>query len=214
MSHILIVDDNELNNELLEIEIKNKIKDATLEIATTLRQAEEKIKKPFDLIILDHQLPDGNGLKLLENINEKKVIYYTGTKLPWKGLYYNWEKIVAPVLKSDPDKLMEEILRFISPKECHYKTDLDLLEEMAGVKKKKSMINNSKRSRQFKKLRGITKREYMNQLALKIAKDFLSRGYDIPYISKKLNYTDKKSFERFFNRRTGQTPIQFQQSFN
>lgn len=69
MSKILIVEDDEyICSSLKEtLELKNY----EVMIASTAKQAKEKIDTSIDLIIMDIQLPDGNGIILCQQIRQK-----------------------------------------------------------------------------------------------------------------------------------------------
>jgi CheY-like chemotaxis protein len=67
---ILIIDDSKEFQRLLELRLKSFIPDANILKASTLNEACELLSSPqapqLDLVILDHHLPDGSGLTLLE----------------------------------------------------------------------------------------------------------------------------------------------------
>lgn len=72
--HILVVDDDELLNELfchfLQAKGFNTITAHSMAAAMKILESGTKI----DLIVLDYQLTDGNGLELLSNINEQELL--------------------------------------------------------------------------------------------------------------------------------------------
>ncbi len=71
-SRILIVDDEPGMREFLEIMLEKE--GYTVETTADGRKAVEKIEsKPFDLAIVDIQMPVMNGIEVLKRINEKKT---------------------------------------------------------------------------------------------------------------------------------------------
>jgi len=66
--HILIVDDHDLFRQGLVELLQNRMQDVTISEADSVKSACEIIKhhhQSFDLVLLDHELPDGKGLNLL-----------------------------------------------------------------------------------------------------------------------------------------------------
>ncbi len=81
MARILIIDDDEPMGELLARRLK--VSGHEIECATTLRNARTILSaEPFDLVLLDVNLPDGDGLSFLpwiqESVNPPEVIIFTG----------------------------------------------------------------------------------------------------------------------------------------
>ncbi|MBN2168432.1 MAG: response regulator, partial [Actinobacteria bacterium] len=65
---ILIVEDEPETAKMLGILLKNKVS-AQSEAAPSCKSAREKLSESaFDLVTLDYQLPDGDGLSLLQEI--------------------------------------------------------------------------------------------------------------------------------------------------
>lgn len=74
-AHILVVDDNEMNLRVIE----GLLRPYQIKITTCLSGAEalEKIEsKKFDLVFMDHMMPDMDGIETLERIRIKKGRYY------------------------------------------------------------------------------------------------------------------------------------------
>ena len=62
---ILLVEDNEMIIKAIRFLLEEH--DYKVSVASTIKEAKEKISKNYDLIILDVMLPDGNGLEFFEN---------------------------------------------------------------------------------------------------------------------------------------------------
>lgn len=62
---ILLVEDNEMIIKAIRFLLEEH--DYNVSVASTIKEAKEKISKNYDLIILDVMLPDGNGLEFFEN---------------------------------------------------------------------------------------------------------------------------------------------------
>ena len=62
---ILLVEDNEMIIKAISFLLEEH--DYNVSVASTIKEAKEKISKNYDLIILDVMLPDGNGLEFFEN---------------------------------------------------------------------------------------------------------------------------------------------------
>ncbi|MCF7802611.1 MAG: response regulator [Candidatus Marinimicrobia bacterium] len=80
--HILLVDDSELILSRLRRLILLKYPDVVITSAKTFHQAEEALQPPLpDVVILDIQLPDGNGIDIAERIrkisHEMKIVILT-----------------------------------------------------------------------------------------------------------------------------------------
>lgn len=74
-AHILVVDDNEMNLRVIE----GLLRPYQIKITTCLSGAEalKKIEsKKYDLIFMDHMMPDMDGVETLERIRIKKGRYY------------------------------------------------------------------------------------------------------------------------------------------
>jgi len=68
---ILVVEDEEGQARAISLLFKHSF-GAEVETAASCREAREKMEKSaFDLITLDYQLPDGDGLQLLRELNER-----------------------------------------------------------------------------------------------------------------------------------------------
>jgi len=82
---ILLLEDNSTDADLTRRGLAGSIPDCTVEVAQTLKQAKELLAKsiPFDLALLDMNLPDGNGMELLVEIRQSEsnipVIFLTGS---------------------------------------------------------------------------------------------------------------------------------------
>lgn len=62
---ILLVEDNKMIIKAISFLLEEH--DYNVSVASTIKEAKEKISKNYDLIILDVMLPDGNGLEFFEN---------------------------------------------------------------------------------------------------------------------------------------------------
>ena len=82
---ILLLEDNSTDADLTIRGLAGSIPDCTVEVAQTLKQAKELLAEsiPFDLALLDMNLPDGNGMELLVEIRQSEsnipVIFLTGS---------------------------------------------------------------------------------------------------------------------------------------
>jgi two-component system, OmpR family, KDP operon response regulator KdpE len=89
---LLVVDDHEMSRTLIHAIIArsqhHRVRGATLVDAHDLAQARAAIfAEPFDVVLLDVQLPDGSGLMLLDDLANipharPAVIALTGAVLP------------------------------------------------------------------------------------------------------------------------------------
>jgi PAS domain S-box-containing protein len=72
---ILIVEDNERHAELMEKVLTNADKGFTTDVASNMGEAWGVLSEHMpDMILLDYQLPDGNGLDLLKEISDQKPL--------------------------------------------------------------------------------------------------------------------------------------------
>jgi len=93
MANILVVEDDTTLNELLCMHLEEC--HHTAQSASTVAGARDAlVKQGVDAVLLDYQLPDGNGLDLLREIKEDypdlPVIVITGandTTLPIEGTF-------------------------------------------------------------------------------------------------------------------------------
>ena len=82
---ILLLEDNSTDADLIKRELLSFVPGCTVDIVTTLKSAKELIfrKKQYTVVLLDMNLPDGNGLDLLLEIRQKDlksaVIILTGS---------------------------------------------------------------------------------------------------------------------------------------
>lgn len=84
---ILLVEDNGRHAGLMRDELEGSLPEASVTIATTVADARERLGgDPFDVCILDFQLPDGDGLEILRAIREEgrpeAVVMVTTTTSP------------------------------------------------------------------------------------------------------------------------------------
>jgi len=71
MNTILLIDDDEFIYQLVRVALK----DSTIVYCKNLAEAEEVIlTRPFSFIILDLNLPDGEGLRFLSKIKENEIL--------------------------------------------------------------------------------------------------------------------------------------------
>lgn len=108
MADILIIDDEEQIRDLLSIRLQRM--NHYPKTAGTLKQGMTQLKEaPFDLVFLDVNLPDGNGLDLLSIIKQHpsnpEVIIITGVGRP-EGAELAikngaWDYLTKPVSKED-----------------------------------------------------------------------------------------------------------------
>ncbi len=75
-AHVMVVDDNIMNIKVMEGVLKNyKIKVTT---ATSGREALEKAEtKDYDIIFMDHMMPEMDGIEALHRLREKVGNYYS-----------------------------------------------------------------------------------------------------------------------------------------
>ena len=82
---ILLLEDNSSDADLTKRGLKGHIPDCTIEHASTLEQARNFLNanSSFDIVLLDVNLPDGNGLEFLMEIRQRElnfpVIMLTGS---------------------------------------------------------------------------------------------------------------------------------------
>ena len=119
---ILLIEDQELQSEF----IKNSFADRNINVIQTfsLAAAWEKLTEEvnIDCIILDMQLPDGNGLDLIEKIKETPrlvnipIIINTAYELPKEQYDQILADARATILKSDKssDRLIDEVNLFLN----------------------------------------------------------------------------------------------------
>lgn len=69
MKKILIVEDDESIADSLKEMLENR--DYIVEVSYSKKETLEKLNEYIDLILLDIQLPDGNGISLCKEIKEK-----------------------------------------------------------------------------------------------------------------------------------------------
>lgn len=73
MNHILIIEDDKALSNGISLALQNG--DMILELCYDIKSGREKLSlKAYDLLILDINLPDGNGLSLLQEVKEKYPI--------------------------------------------------------------------------------------------------------------------------------------------
>jgi CheY-like chemotaxis protein len=86
MRELLIVEDNEIERHHIVAAIGNS-DTRTTAVGTAAEALEALRSKPFDCMVLDLNLPDGNGLELLETVKRElgpqhlRVVVYTGRDL-------------------------------------------------------------------------------------------------------------------------------------
>lgn len=119
---ILLIEDQELQSEF----IKNSFAEHNINVIQTfsLAAAWDKLSEEtnIDCIILDMQLPDGNGLDLIEKIKEVPrlinipIIINTAYELPKEQYDQILAEARATILKSDKssDRLIDEVNLFLN----------------------------------------------------------------------------------------------------
>ena len=123
MAHILVVDDNSLNRKV----ISSLLEETKINIDTAdggLTCLERTLKKKYDLILLDHMMPDLDGVQTLKRIRENSdnpncdipivaltANALTGAKEEYMSLGFNGF-ISKPV---DPEKLEKSVSSFLPP---------------------------------------------------------------------------------------------------
>ena len=72
---ILYVEDNRLDADLAQIELRRALPDLKLSLAGTLSEARALLERPgdFDAVVIDLNLPDGSGLDLVVGIREREL---------------------------------------------------------------------------------------------------------------------------------------------
>jgi PAS domain S-box-containing protein len=72
---ILYLEDNKIDADLTRMELKKAIPESVIEVAETIAIAKILLKKNsgYDLALLDLNLPDGNGVEILNEIREKNI---------------------------------------------------------------------------------------------------------------------------------------------
>ncbi len=119
MANILIIDDEEYIRDILSVRVQRLNHKAFS--AGTIRQGAEMIKKAkFDLVFLDVNLPDGNGLDLLQTIKKNpfspEVIIITavgsheGAEIAIKN--GAWDYLNKPLKKEDITLRIERALEY------------------------------------------------------------------------------------------------------
>lgn len=74
MKQVLLVEDNPSIVQGLEFLLSQEY---NLTIATSKREAMEKLRTPYDLIVLDIMLGDGNGFQIAETIKHTPILFLT-----------------------------------------------------------------------------------------------------------------------------------------
>ncbi len=78
--HILVVEDSEIDFMAVERLVKNLKLPYVLDWARTVVQAENELtKSSYDLIMIDHRLPDGSGLDVQKKCGKIPTIFITGS---------------------------------------------------------------------------------------------------------------------------------------
>lgn len=127
--NILIVDDHPVVRMGVKAIIAQECKKAKIECAASFAEAGKYLaggKKPIDLLLLDIQLPDGDGLSLIDKFKEKldcKVIVFTMHEELWLVNELLQSKADGIVLKGDDSHELvmalyevEDGLRYLSRK--------------------------------------------------------------------------------------------------
>ena len=118
MTHALIVDDDADSAESLALLVASER--FTVEVAHTLRDARRQIAlRPPDIVLLDLQLPDGNGMELISDkavLAQSEIVLITGhasletsIKALWLGAA---DYLVKPI---NPRQLQGVLSRFVKP---------------------------------------------------------------------------------------------------
>ena len=86
-TRLLLIDDHQIYLDGLTLTLNNLCQGITLDHARSASEAQEQVSQhTYDLILLDLQLPDGNGLALLEKLHEADpltpVAILTGSSNP------------------------------------------------------------------------------------------------------------------------------------
>jgi two-component system chemotaxis response regulator CheY len=122
MWKILVVDDNYENRELIAEILRDT---AQCDVASNGKEAIDSYNaslqnKPYDLILLDIEMPEINGLELLRKIRQSEeaadiplgegvaIIMVTAHKKPFLDAFYQGcnDYIIKPI---DPGKLIQKI---------------------------------------------------------------------------------------------------------
>jgi CheY-like chemotaxis protein/anti-sigma regulatory factor (Ser/Thr protein kinase) len=75
-AHILIVDDEELNLEIISEYLSDDYKISTAEDGVIAWEMLEKTPNAFDVILLDRMMPNMNGMEVLEKIKQHSILQY------------------------------------------------------------------------------------------------------------------------------------------
>ncbi len=75
-AHILIVDDEELNLEIISEYLFDSYKISTAEDGAIAWEMLEKTPEAFDVILLDRMMPNMNGMEVLEKIKHHPILQY------------------------------------------------------------------------------------------------------------------------------------------
>lgn len=148
---ILLIEDQELQSEF----IKNSFAEQNINVIQTfsLASAWEKLEQEtnIDCIILDMQLPDGNGLDLINKIKKSPqlinipIIINTAYELPKEQYDQILADARATILKSDKssDRLIDEVNLFLNKiNDSSYKPikNIQEIKQTSNLKGKKVLI--------------------------------------------------------------------------
>lgn len=123
-ANVLVVDDNQMNREVI-IALLKKTKIHFDQADGGLSCLEKTQKEKYDLILLDHMMPDLDGIKTLHkmredqsNLNkETKVICMTANAITGAMEEYIWEGFDAYISKPVKPEKLEKMLAEMLPQE-------------------------------------------------------------------------------------------------
>lgn len=138
-AHILVVDDNEMN--LMVVQGLLRKTQICIDTATCGAQALEMAeKKHYDLILLDHMMPDMDGVATLNRLNEKKlaentpVIALTANALTGARESYLEAGFIDYIPKPiDPAKLERMIAGYLPAELVSYSMKEEAREDVSGI---------------------------------------------------------------------------------
>jgi YesN/AraC family two-component response regulator len=232
---ILLVEDDDVVRDMIKEGLERRYH--VLE-AATCSKAIEQSKKPFDLALIDYNLPDSDGFEVLKAIRESKprlpIIFmtaYSTDTLAIKAFRsgvtdyirkplsfsYLWAKL-SEILEGEETKEFSESVEsrevFIMDSvaafiEENYKEDLTR-EELA----QKAHMEKYRFSRAFNARFGKNVKSYLNTVRVIRAAEILSKNADlsIANIAVSVGYGGIQHFEKMFKQVYGMSPNEYRRN--
>ncbi len=231
MKHVLVVEDDSLERKALERMFSLCYHDAFF-VASAINGAMALSRfenYPFDLVLLDINLPDMTGLELLAKMKEKRP----GVVVIMATAYSDYEHLRGAMRDGSFDYLIkpysmetfkEAVDRYLSqsaedPELCggvrsaslvrqyideHYAKNISLEELASLVSRDRSYVGKL-----FKREYGQGIFSYLLSVRIRHAKELLAKGMSVNEVASRVGFSDPAYFGKCFKRETGSSPIQF-----